>query len=120
MSAERIEKYEEWIRELEARKGNLASARRLYFRVFIGAIFVSVLGFFKSPWFGVGAILTGIMFCVCGFYMVLVRSDEYDRELRRNREELEKLLESGPDAAAPGDPAASERTVASGGRTAER
>jgi hypothetical protein len=98
MSAERIAKYEEWIRELETRKCNLAGARRLYFRIFIGAIFASILGFFKSPWFGVGAIATGIMFCCCGFYMVLVRSDEYDRELRRNRDELEKLLEKTGDA----------------------
>jgi hypothetical protein len=91
VSDARIEKYETWIHELEERERALAGSRRLYTRVFIGAVVVSVLGFFWSVWFGVAALLTGIMFCVSGFYMVLVRGDEYKREIQRNREELEKL-----------------------------
>jgi hypothetical protein len=91
MEAERLAKYEAWILELEAREKKLAASRPRYARLFVAIPIVSTLGFVWNPWVGVGTLLTGIMCCAFGFYVVAVRADDYVRELRSMRAEVERL-----------------------------
>lgn len=87
----RIARYESWISTLEGRTAKLAETRKQSLFFFGGAVLVSGLGFFFSPWFGTAALITGIMFCVSGLYIVFVRSNEYQKELEVARRELSRL-----------------------------
>jgi hypothetical protein len=88
---DQLAKYEAWAARLEENIATLTRQRRLYLRIFFGAIVLSVIGFFVGPWFGVGALFTGIMFCIAGLYISTTRTWEYQRELARTREEIAHL-----------------------------
>ena len=98
MSAEQLEKYEAWIRELESRQKILASNRTAYLRGFVLAFALSALGFFWNTWIGAATLFTGILFCAFGFYVVMVREGEYVRDLKHTRREVHRLRLSEPDA----------------------
>jgi uncharacterized membrane protein len=89
-----LAKYEAWILELEQRQRTLAGTRTGYLRFFTGALAASALGFFWNPWVGVGTLLTGIIFCAFGFYVVLRREGDYVRELAEARETTRSLRAS--------------------------
>jgi hypothetical protein len=98
MSAEQLEKYEAWIRELESRQKILASNRAAYLRGFVVALVVSAAGFFWNTWIGAATLFTGILFCAFGFYVVMVREGEYVRDLKHTRREVYRLRAAAEDA----------------------
>jgi hypothetical protein len=91
MSDDQLAKYEAWASRLEENIATLTRQRRLYLRIFFGAVGVSALGFFFGWWLGVGALATGIMVCIAGLYISTTRTWEYQRELARTREEIAHL-----------------------------
>lgn len=91
VSDEQLAKIGAWIVELEARQKKLGASRTGYLRFFVGALAVSGLGFVWNLWFGVGAFLTGILFCAFGFYVVLVRESDYRHEIAQLRKDAERL-----------------------------
>jgi len=88
MSDVQLAKYEAWAARLEENIATLVRQRRTFLRVFFGSIGLSIVGFFFGPWFGVGALATGVMFCIAGLYISTTRRWEYQRELVRTREEI--------------------------------
>lgn len=91
MSETQLQKYEAWILRIETLKAKDAGHRSTYFRVFAAIPAVSTLAFFWGVWFGVAALLTGIMMCGFGFYTFLTIAADYDRELaglRRSADDL--------------------------------
>jgi hypothetical protein len=88
MSEDQIAKYEAWAARLEENIATLVRQRRTYFKIFFGSVAVSLIGFLRSPWFGVGAIVTGVLVCIAGLYISTTRRWEYERELVRTREEI--------------------------------
>ncbi len=93
VSAAQLAKYEAWIRELEARQTTLAGSRTRYLRFFIGAAIASIVGFAWNPWVGAGTLCTGLLFCLFGFYVVVVRERDYVRELEEARAMARRLRE---------------------------
>lgn len=93
MSAAQLAKYEAWIRALEQRQKALAESRGRYLRFFAGASLASSLGFAWGPRVGAGALFSGIVFGVFGFYAVRVRERDYVRELGEAREMARRLKE---------------------------
>ncbi len=93
MSAPQLAKYEAWIRELEQRQRTLAGSRTRYLLFFGAAAPVSSLGFVWGPWVGAGALFSGLVFGVFGFYAVRVRERDYVRELGEARETARRLRE---------------------------
>lgn len=91
MNAERLQKYETWIRELERRETALAHRGPGFRRFFLGALVVSGGGFFVNPWIGVGTVFTGLMIWVFGLYVLRVRQNEYAHELQLARGEVARL-----------------------------
>jgi hypothetical protein len=89
VSEDQVAKYEAWAARLEENIATLVRQRRVFIRIFFGSIALSVVGFFIGPWFGVGAVVTGIMFCIAGMYISTTRRIEYQRELVRTRAEIE-------------------------------
>ena len=89
--AEQITKYERWIGELEARQRTLAASRSSYLRFFLGSLVASMFGYFWNVWFGAATVLTGVLFCGFGFYVVLVRLAEYRSELATLRETVRQF-----------------------------
>lgn len=94
MPAERIAKYEDWIRELETRQSELRSRRPRYLRAFAAILLASVLGFVWNPWIGAGSILTGILVYVFGYYVIAIRLRDYAADLASTRRELTSLRKS--------------------------
>jgi len=97
VSTEQIEKYETWIRELEARQKTLAGSRQGYLRFFAGVLVASGAGFVWNPFLGAATLVTGVLFCAFGFYVVLGRERDYRDELvamRRTAEDLRRA--AGP------------------------
>ena len=95
MSAEQVAKYEAWIRELEARQKTLAASRRRYLGFFVAALVASTLGFVWNAWVGAAGLVTGILFCVFGFYVVLARDGQYTREIEATRRTVTTLRRGG-------------------------
>jgi hypothetical protein len=91
MSDDQLAKYEAWAARLEENIATLTRQRRLYLRFFMGAAGVSLVGFFFGWWLGVGALFTGVMFCISGLYISTTRTWEYERELARTRDEIAHL-----------------------------
>ena len=91
MDQNQVAKYEAWAARLEENIATLTRQRRFYLRFFFGAAIVSFAGFFYSAWLGVGAIFTGVMFCIAGLYISTTRTWEYRRELARTRDEIAYL-----------------------------
>ena len=81
MSDTQIAKYEAWIQKLEHLHADVVRKRPIYFRIFVAMPVVSMLGFIWCVWFGVGALLTGIMMCGFGFYSVNMIEGDFEREL---------------------------------------
>ena len=88
MSDDQLAKYEAWATRLEENIATLGRQKRTYFRIFFGCVALSLVGFFRSPWFGVGAIFTGVFVCIAGLYISTTRRWEYERELVRTKEEI--------------------------------
>jgi hypothetical protein len=91
MSQTQIAKYEAWIRRIEGLQARDARNRQTYFRIFVAIPIVFSLGFFWGRWFGVAALLTGLLMCLFGFYTFLTIEGDYERELeglRRSADEL--------------------------------
>jgi hypothetical protein len=74
-------KYEDWIREIERRQADIGVNRPRYLRFLVGLLFASLLGFIWGAWFGAGTLVVGILMCAFGFYTVLFREGEYEKEL---------------------------------------
>jgi hypothetical protein len=94
MSQELIAKYEIWAERLERNIDQLAKQRRTFRLMFFGAAVVSAVGFFFGVWIGVATFFTGIMVCTAGLYITITREWEYERELKRMREEITRLREA--------------------------
>jgi hypothetical protein len=90
-ASEQLEKYEAWIQELERRQIDIAVNRPRYLRFLVGLLIASTLGFFWGVWFGLGALVTGILMCAFGFYTVLFREGEYEKELAHLRHVADEL-----------------------------
>jgi hypothetical protein len=88
---EQLEKYDAWIRELERRQVDIAVNRPRYLRFLVGVLIASTLGFFWGVWFGFGALVVGILMCAFGFYTVLFREGEYEKELVHLRKVADDL-----------------------------
>ena len=93
MPAERIAKYEGWIRELESRQRELQTRRPRYLRLFAAVLLASLLGFAWNPWIGAGSVLTGILVYVFGYYVIAIRLQDYAAELASARGQLAGLQE---------------------------
>ena len=91
MSAEQLARYEDWIRELEARQATLAGSRRRYLRFFVGVMVASIAGFVWSAWVGAATLFTGVLFCLFGVYVVLGRERDYRDELAATRRTVRDL-----------------------------
>ncbi len=91
---EKLAKYEAWILELESRQRTLATSRATYARLFAASLVLSFAGFFWNQWVGAGALLTGILFCIFGYYAIAVRQGDYERELKQTRREVARLRET--------------------------
>lgn len=99
MSAEQAAKYEDWIRELEARQKALAGSRQRYLTFFAAALVASTFGFAWNAWIGAATLATGILFCAFGFYVVLARDGQYTREIEATRRTARALRRgAGPTA----------------------
>jgi hypothetical protein len=85
MSADQLARYEAWISELESRQKDIAKKRPGYLRLLVGLLIGSTIGFVWGVWIGVGALLTGVLVCLFGFYTVLFRESEYVKELKSLR-----------------------------------
>jgi hypothetical protein len=86
-----VAKYEAWAAKLEKNIEDLGHQRRMFIRIFGGAVVVSLLGFIVGWWLGVATFFTGLMICVAGVYMTTQRTLEYRRELGRTRDEVRRL-----------------------------
>lgn len=91
---EKLAKYEGWIRDLEARQKALAGQRSFYLRTFVALAVGSAAGFFVHPWIGAACLFTGVLMCLFGFYVVLVREGEYTRELELARRDAEAMRDA--------------------------
>ncbi|HEY2514841.1 MAG TPA: hypothetical protein VGI39_28440 [Polyangiaceae bacterium] len=105
MPAERIAKYEDWIRVLESRQSELRARRPRYLRLFTAVLLASVLGFVWNPWVGAGTVLTGILVYVFGYYVIAIRLQDYAADLASTRRQLAGLREGAAgSASASGSP----------------
>jgi hypothetical protein len=95
VSAEQVTKYEAWIRELEARQRTLAASRSGYLGFFAAMLVVSTLGFAWNAWVGAATLVTGILFCAFGLYVVLARDGQYTREIEATRRTVTALRRDG-------------------------
>jgi hypothetical protein len=86
-----VAKYEAWATKLEKNIGDLAQQRKLFIRIFGGAVIVSGVGFVFGWWLGVATFFTWLMICIAGVYMTTTRTLEYRRELDRTRDEVRRL-----------------------------
>jgi hypothetical protein len=100
VETERLEKYEAWVHTLESRQRELSSGRGMHVRLFLGFFVVSFAGFAFNRWIGIASVLTGMMCCAFGFYVVGVRANDYARELKVTRRELQQLASAS--SAVPG------------------
>jgi hypothetical protein len=88
---ERIAKLEAWIRELESRQRDLARTQGKWLRGFTGLAVGSLGGFVFGPWVGGACAFTGGMMAVFGFYTVLGRAKDYERDLENARRDVARL-----------------------------
>jgi hypothetical protein len=88
---EKLARYEEAIRELEARQGELEKNRAGYMKMFAALVVVSFAGFFWNVWLGAATFFTGVLMGVFGVYVVRVRAGDYALELEHLRETMEEL-----------------------------
>ncbi len=88
---EKLAKYEEAIRELEAREADLARSRGGYMKIFTALALVSLAGFFWNVWAGAATLFTGVLMFIFGVYVVRVRAGDYSLELMHLRETAEEL-----------------------------
>jgi hypothetical protein len=88
---EKLETYDAWLRELERRQEALQKERSFYQRSFLALPFISALGYAVSVWIGAAALFTGLIMCVFGFYVVVGRAREYEREILLTRRAADEL-----------------------------
>src|SRR5438552_19058108 len=86
-----VAKYETWAAKLESNIDDMAHQRRMFIRIFGGAVVLSIVGFFFGWWLGVATFFTGLMIAIAGVYMTTTRTLEYRRELGRTRDEVRRL-----------------------------
>lgn len=91
MNQELLPKYEAWIVQLEANIAAMHRQRRTFRLMFFGAAILSAVGFAFGKWLGVATFFTGIMVCGAGLYITMTRTWEYERELKRIREDKRRL-----------------------------
>ena len=89
--ADLVRRYSAWEAKLCENIATLARQRTLFHRIFVGGFVVSVLGFLFGTWFGVGALVTGVVWCGTGLYLTIMRAKHYREELSRTRAELRRL-----------------------------
>ncbi len=107
-AAQRLAKYEAWIREIERRQAELGRNRTGYMRGFFLLPPLSLVGFLWGGKIGGGALFTGIIMAAFGIYTVLVREGDYELNLAHLRKHAAALREAArePGAPAPNDAAA--------------
>jgi hypothetical protein len=92
--ADLVRRYSVWEAKLCENIAALARQRTLFQWVFFGGLVLSALGFVFGAWFGVGSIVTGIVWCGTGLYLTIMRGKQYREELSRTRAELRRLAET--------------------------
>ncbi len=88
---DKLEKYQEAIRELEARQQELEKSRGGYMKLFAGLVIISLAGFFWNVWLGAATFITGALMGLFGAYVVRVRAGDYALELDHLRETVDDL-----------------------------
>lgn len=88
---EKLAKYEEAIRELEARQAELEKNRGAYMKVFAVIVVASLAGFAWNVWLGAATLFTGALMGLFGVYVVRVRAGDYALELAHLRETVDDL-----------------------------
>ena len=89
--SEMAPKYEAWIAKLQSNIHDMGRQRRIFRMMFVGAVVLSAVGFFWGVWLGVATFATGVMVCGAGLYITMTREWEYERELKRTRDDLQRL-----------------------------
>lgn len=97
MDRERITKLESWIGELETRQRHLAKTRGAWLRGFSILAVLSFGGFFFGPWIGGACAITGVLMAIFGFYTVLGRQKDYERDLENARRDVARLRANAED-----------------------
>ena len=88
---EMLPKYEAWIAKLQSNIQDMGRQRRAFRIIFVAAVVLSAVGFFWGVWLGVGTLATGVMVSGAGLYITMTREWEYERELKRTRDEVTRL-----------------------------
>ena len=88
---EMLPKYEAWIAKLQSNIRDMGRQRRAFRIIFVAAVVLSAIGFFWGVWLGVGTLATGVMVSGAGLYITMTREWEYERELKRTRDEVTRL-----------------------------
>jgi small basic protein len=96
MDREMLSKYEAWSAKLQSNIQDMGRQRRVFRRMFVGAVVLSAIGFFWGVWLGVATFFTGIMVCGAGLYITMTREWEYERELKRTRAEVDRIRAEAP------------------------
>ena len=94
-----LAKYDEWIAELEKRRGELDQGKALYTRLFYAFPVLSLLGFLKNVGTGAACLFTAVLMTSFGLYTVRVRASDYRTNLEGSRkmaQKLRKTLEEMP------------------------
>lgn len=86
-----LDKYNDWIKELERRQAMLAKSRDAYLRFFYVLPAISLVAFLRNVGTGAAALFTALIMTLFGIYTVLVREGDYRAGLRAARAEAAKL-----------------------------
>ena len=93
MKRQKLVKYEEAIRDIEARSASLSQNRAGYMRMFALFVVLSFAGYFWSKWVGAATLFTGVLMFIFGVYVVRMRARDYRYELEGLRETADALRE---------------------------
>jgi hypothetical protein len=91
-----LERYETWVRELEARRAELLRNKPLYTKIFWALPPASLLGLLHSVGMGAATLFTAVLMTVFGFYTVAVRESDYRVGLKEARKRIAELKKELP------------------------
>lgn len=91
-----LERYETWVRDLEARRAELLRGKPFYTKLFLALPPASLLGLLHSVGMGAAALFTAVLMTVFGFYTVRVRESDYRVGLKEARKRIAELKKELP------------------------
>lgn len=86
-------KYEEWIRSLQAKLDGIPRERRQMLYVMLVSLVIAPVGFFWRAMVAFAIAFLGVLIYVTTLYITEMRKYQWNVELAKTRDELEKLRE---------------------------